>query len=227
VVVQIVFIGFLTFIVNAGEKLSEPEQARHQSDFEKRQQETKTFQAKFTQEFKLKGMKKGIFSSGEIFFQRPGSFLIHFENPKHEVVLANAQEFYLKKEGAETIRKPISSKTAAERMVTLLRSLFEWGEFDSKDFKTEMQKSKNELIVSLEPLNADLKGKIISIENKLRLPDLAIQSVVIHLKEEAFVCYSFQDQKRNLKSEALIEKFHRIEATIPSQSQAIIPSQKR
>jgi outer membrane lipoprotein-sorting protein len=212
---------------SSAEVLPDSERSKYQADFEKRQKETKTFQSKFTQEFRLKGMKEGIVSSGEIFFQRPGSFLIHFESPKHEVVFANAQEFYRKKEGAETIRKPISSKTAAERMVTLLRSLFESGEFASKDFKTEMQKSKNELIVLLVPLNSDLKGKIVNIENRVRLSDLVIQSVVIHLKDEALIRYSFQDQKRNLQSEALIEKFHRIESIIPSQSQAIIPSQKR
>src|SRR4051812_36917792 len=80
--------------------------------FEKRQKETRTWTANFSQALSMPGLKAPVLSEGTIRFRAPDGLRIDFSKPAGEYVLVIGDRLFIQKVGKKLVEKSLSNDSA-------------------------------------------------------------------------------------------------------------------
>ena len=177
--------------------LSKSDQKRHETNFEKKQSQTRTFKAALLQTLRLSGVRNPVRSKGVLFYQAPDSLLIKFTEPAGEYVLIRGEDLYLKKSGKPAEHHKLDSDEPQNGLPMILE-LFRNGAIKMKEqYRVEMKALKKRLEVRLTPKPFDVDSPLPEIINHIRLPDLEIRSIEVKFDEDQSMIYEFLDTRRN------------------------------
>jgi outer membrane lipoprotein-sorting protein len=165
--------------------------------FLKKQQQTKSWAASFTQTVTMPGMKRPVVSTGTVTYGGAGRLRLDFTQPAGEFVLAAGDRLFLKKSGKSLSEKSLDRDHAARPFRSLLNLLQgQLAEAEAGyDAVVSLQSGSYSVVLTRKP---GAKGRGPSrITNTVAADSLEVTAILIELPGTGSIHFSFAGPRRN------------------------------
>ena len=171
--------------------------AELRAQFLKKQQQTKSWAASFTQTVAMPGMKQPVVSTGTVSYGTPGQLRLDFTKPAGEYVLATGDRLFLQKAGKKLSEKSLTTDNAAKPFRSLLNLLQgQLAEEDANyDAAVSRQKTAYSVVLTRKP-GARGRGPF-RITNTIAADTLEVSEVVVELPNGGTIRFAFAKPQRN------------------------------
>ncbi len=165
--------------------------------FQKHQQQTKTWAATFTQTVSMPGMKQPVVSTGSIACRAGGQLRLDFTRPAGEFVLVLGDQLFLQKAGKRVSVKSLTKDNAGKAFRSMLNLLQgQLTETEALYTPTISRQGGNYAVVLNRKPDAPGKGPK-RITNTIAADALDVREILVDLPNGGTIHYLFNGAKRN------------------------------
>lgn len=165
--------------------------------FQKHQQQTKTWAATFTQTVSLPGMKQPVISTGSIAYRAREQLRLDFTKPAAEFVLVLGDQLFLQKAGKRVAVKSLSKDNAGKAFHSML-NLLQGQLTETEALYTpaiSRQESTYSVVLNRKPDAPGRGPKLIT--NTIAADALDVREILVVLPDGGTIRYEFNGTTRN------------------------------
>ncbi len=179
------------------QQLEPAKTAELRAQFLKKQQQTKTWSATFTQTVSMPGMKQPVVSTGSVAYGAPGQIRFDFNQPPGEYVLAVGDRLFLQKAGKRLSEKSLTKDNSAKPFRSLLNLL--QGQLTEEEAiynaAVSRQNAGYAVVLTRKP-GARGRGPA-RITNIIAAGTLEVSEILIELPNGGTIRFAFEQPRRN------------------------------
>lgn len=184
--------------IHAHGQILPPEKvAALRENFQKHQQQTKTWTASFTQTVSMPGMKQPVVSTGSLSYSARGQLRLDFTKPAGEFVLVLGDQLFLQKAGKRVVVRSLTRDNAGKAFRSMLNLL--QGQLTETEVLYVPTISRHEdhytVVLNRKP-DAPGKGPA-RITNTIAADALEVREILVEIPNGATIRYLFSGPKRN------------------------------
>jgi outer membrane lipoprotein-sorting protein len=137
-----------------------------------------SIQCTFTQEKTLQALSDKIVSKGDFWFKKPGKVRMEYTSPFHQLLIINNNKILMKDDHKSNQFSARSNKLF-QQINNIILGCIQGTILESKNFSSSVYESKEQFLLTMQPLSKDMKSFFQRIEVTINKKDHSIEKLTL------------------------------------------------